>query len=53
MLTSSLRWARTKPRFQFGSHCAVTLARAVMMIPIRTVAARASMRVNPATALRL
>ena len=40
MLTSSLRWARAMPRFQFGSHCDVIDARAASTTPIKAVATK-------------
>ena len=37
-----------KPRFQFGSHCAVTVAIAAKIIAISAVANKASISVKPA-----
>ena len=44
----SVRCTRSKPRFQFGSHCAVTVAIAARIAPIRAVASSASTSVKPA-----
>ena len=44
----SVRCTRAKPRFQFGSHCAVTVAIAARITPIRAVASSASTSVKPA-----
>src|SRR5262249_4937696 len=53
MLTSSLRWTRAIPRFQFGSHCDVIEASAERITPIKTIAMSASIRVKPRAAARL
>ena len=44
----SARCTRAKPRFQFGSHCAVTVAIAARIAPISAVASSASTSVKPA-----
>src|SRR5262245_58598408 len=44
----SLAWARAKPRFQLGSHCAVIVASAARIAPMSAVAMRTSISVNPA-----
>ena len=50
--SSSARCTRSKPRFQFGSHCAVTVAIAARIAPISAVASSASISVKPAMRLR-
>src|SRR5579872_6715778 len=40
---------RAKPRFQFGSHCDVIVARAARMPTIRMTAIRVSISVKPAS----
>ena len=47
MPIASPRWMRPRPRFQFGSHCAVTLASAESTSPISANAMMASISVNP------
>ena len=50
--SSSTRCTRSKLRFQFGSHCAVTVAMAARITPISAVASSASTSVKPAMRLR-
>ena len=52
MPISSLRWMRSKPRFQFGSHCAVRLASAESTSPINANDTRVSISVKPPSPAR-
>ena len=45
----SARCTRTMPRFQFGSHCAVTVASAARITVINSVATSTSISVKPAS----
>jgi hypothetical protein len=48
----SARCTRAKPRFQFGSHCAVMVVSAARITPISAVASSASTSVKPAMLAR-
>jgi hypothetical protein len=49
---NSLRWMRSRPLFQLGSHCAVMLASADSSSPIKANATMVSINVNPRSDIR-